>query len=464
MPAKFTGLRSLGLLEKYQLAKDLAECYGTVNCAAHLQHATSRPAQDEQTWYLTRFVPAIQKICDEQPYLTAVVANYDSSDPHWIQLQKLDVMDILDFKTISFQDSSMLDAVIADECRYQFDLEDTGRPLWRLCVATDPEDLNRLIIIFTWQHVIADGMSSTIFFDRFLELLNQEEVAEINGTAINIKEIEVLPLPYDQRSSPMPNLITDVIPKAVSKLLLPKFITRRLEAENWGGQYNAKEERHKTLVRTIEFCIDDLLLRCKTEKSSPHCALYTAAIMAASSELMDGPAKLATVTPINSRSLCTPEIPKDEIGNFVGSFENTVCVPIKGSFWDEARLYRNQLKEGRRNAGMASQYLAYLGPYPSEWVKYFKSPLTKRKMGRNGGIELSDLALWKIESGKGEWNLEKATFCQSINVYGAVVAINAVTVGNILRTAIVWQDGVVDVDRIDRFVTKIKQILTEQCR
>ncbi|GAB5585228.1 Alcohol acetyltransferase [Umbelopsis nana] len=464
MPAKVTTLRSLGLLEKYQISKSLAECYGTVNLAAHIKHATSRPAQDEQTWYLSRFVPAIQQICNEEPYLTTIVAMHNTSDAHWTQLEKLDALDIVDFRSISFQECTSLDELISEECRYEFNLGDNTKPLWRLCIATDPKDLTRSVVIFTWNHVIGDGMSSTTFFDRFLELLNQGNVTEGTNTAIQVKEVNKLPLPYDQRSSPKPNLITDVIPKAVNELLLPKFITRRMEAEKWGGHHKAKEEKHKSVVRTLEFCSDRLVTRCKQEQVSPHCALYIAAIMAASSELMDGPGKLVTATPINARSLCKPEIPKDEIGNFVGSFENPVRVPLKGSFWDEARLYRHKLKVGRRDASMVSQYLAYLGPYPNEWIKYSKSPFKKCKMGRDGGFELSDLALWKNKSGNGEWNLEKATFCQSINVYGVFMCMNAITVGNILRTTIVWQDGVADVDRIDKFIARIKQTLTEQCQ
>ncbi|KAH8553670.1 alcohol acetyltransferase [Umbelopsis sp. PMI_123] len=456
--------RPLGLLEKFQLGKRFADCYGTVNLAAHLQHTASRPAQDETSWYLSRLVPAIQRICDEQPLLVSVVAKYDTAEAHWIQLEKIDVLDIVDFKTISLQDPSSIETLIAQQCGYYFNLGDTTKPLWKLCIASDPEDLNRTIIVFTWDHVICDGMSSTLFFDRFLDYLNTTNVAENTETTFTVKEINEFPTPFDQRSPPTPKLFTEVIPKAFKVLLLPSFITRYSENELWRGQHKAKEETHKTRVRILELDTEMLMIQCKAENSTPHSAIYVAAMMAASSELMDGYAKLATKTPINARSLSKPEVPHDEIGNFVGSFERTVRFPLKGSFWEESRRYRADLKDGRYDAGKASAYLRYLGAYPEEFKKYMTGPFSKYKIGRGGGIEFSDLALWNNQTGKGEWNLEKATFCQSINVYDTALTMNSVTVGNKLRVAITWQDGTLDVDRLDKFVAKINDILKEQCQ
>jgi Alcohol acetyltransferase len=454
--------RALGLLEKYQLGKRLADCYGTVNLAVHLHHTTSRPARDEKSWYLENLTPAIHQICNEQPYLVSVVANYDTSKAHWIQLEKIDASDIVIFETISLQDPSAIESLIARRCSYAFDMNDSTKPLWQLCVASDPEDLNRCIIVLTWDHVIYDGISSTIFFDRFLELLNSANAVENSETTFAVKSISKMPLPYDQRSPPTPKLLTEVVPKAFTELLLPSFITRRSQVGVWRGQHKAKEETHKTKVRIIEIDADHLTTRCKAEKSTPHCAVHVAAVMAASSELMGNAAKLTFKIPINARALCNPEIPHDEIGNFVGSFERTITVPLKGSFWEETRVYRAKLKDGRYNAAKASAYLAYLGSYPDEYKKYSKSPFEKYELGRGGGIELSDLGMWKNKTGKGQWNLEKAAFCQSINVYDTPLTMNSVTVGNKLQIAITWQDGATDADRVDNFAKKVCQILIEQ--
>ncbi|KAI8584580.1 hypothetical protein K450DRAFT_216994 [Umbelopsis ramanniana AG] len=454
--------RSLGLLEKYQLGKRLADCYGTVNLAVHLHHATSRPAQDEKSWYLAKLTPAIHQICDEQPYLVSVVANYDTSKAHWIQLENMDALDIVVFKTISLQDPTAVESLIAQQCNHVFDLNDITKPLWKLCIASDPEDLNRCILVLTWDHVLYDGISSTIFFDRFLELLNSTNEVERSETTFAVQSISKMPLPYDQRSPPTPKLLTEVVPKAFTQLLLPSFITRRSQVGLWRGQHKAKEETHKTMVRIIEMDTDNLITRCKAEKSTPHCAVHVAAIMAASSELMDSATKLTLKTPINARGLCNPAIPHCEMGNFVGSFETTATVPLTRSFWEETRVYRAKLKDGKYNAGKASAYLAYLGSYPDEYKKYLKSPFEKHEIGRGGGIELSDLALWKNQTGKGQWNLEKATFCQSINVYDTPLTMNSVTVGNKLRIAITWQDGATDADKVDNFAKKVHQILIEQ--
>lgn len=462
MSTESANSRSLGLLEKYQLGKRLADCYGTVNLAAHLHHAASRPARDEKSWYLAKLTPAIQQICNEQPYLVSVVANYDTPTAHWIQLEKIDASDIVVCQTISLQDPSAVESLIAQQCRDAFDLNNATKPLWKLCIASDPEDLNRCIIVLTWDHVIFDGISSTIFFDRFLELLNSENLAEHSGTTFSVQAISKMPVPYDQRSPPMPNLLTEVIPKAFTELLLPSFITRRSQVGVWRGQHQAKEETHKTMVRIIEIDTEKLTARCKSEKSTPHCAVHVAAIQAASSELMGDSTKLVFKTPINARALCKPEIPQNEIGNFVGSFERTVAVPLKGSFWDETRVYRAKLKDGRYNAAKASAYLKYLGPYPDEYKKYSKSPFEKHELRRGGGIELSDLALWKNQTGNGQWTLEKATFCQSINVYDTPLTMNSVTVGNKLRIAIAWQEGATDADKVDSFARKVNDILIEQ--
>ncbi|KAI9289892.1 alcohol acetyltransferase [Umbelopsis sp. AD052] len=454
--------RPLGLLEKYQIGKRLANCYGTVTLTVNLHHATSRPAQDENSWYLAKLTPAIHQICNEQPYLVSVVANYNTPEAHWIQLENIDATDIVVSKTISLQDPTAVESLIAQQCNDAFDLNDTTKPLWRLCIASDPQDLNRCIIVLAWDHVIYDGISSTIFFDRFLELLNTTTETESSETTFSVKAIRKMPLPYDQRSPPTPKLITEVVPKAFTELLLPSFITRRSQVGLWRGQHKAKEETHKTRVRIIEIDTESLMARCKAENSTPHCAVHVAAIMAASSELMGNATKLSFKTPINARGLCNPAIPQNEIGNFVGSFETTVTVPLKRSFWDESRVYRAKLKDGKYNAGKASAYLAYLGSFPEEYKKYSKSPFEKHELGRGGGIELSDLALWKNQTGKGQWNLEKATFCQSINVYDTPLTMNSVTVGNKLRISITWQDGATDADKVDNFVKKVNQILIEQ--
>ncbi|KAJ2962565.1 hypothetical protein NQZ79_g2416 [Umbelopsis isabellina] len=455
-------IRSLGLLEKYQVSKSIAECYGTVNLAVHLEHSTGWQDQDVQTWFLARLVPAIQQICDQEPLLSIVVANHDKSDVYLTQIAKLDVKDIVEFKTASFQDNTVFQELVAAESRHDFPVNDSSKPLWRLCVVTHPEDTKRCIIFYTWQHVIGDGMSSTMFFDKFLDIMNNVPVEQNPETAIKLQKIDDLPLPYDQRGSPKPNILTEVVPKAISALFTPKFIAQRLDAQRWAGEFNAKEEKHNSTVRTFEVSLDKLLLRCKSENVTPHCALYIAAITAASSELIDGSAKITTNTPVNARKFCNPEVPADEMGNFVGVLDNTIQVPLREPFWDEARKYRKKLKEDQRSEALATQYLGFLGSYPEEWVKFFKKPLTNSRMGRSGGLELSDLAWWQPKYGKGDWVVEKATFCQSINVYGVNMSLNAITVGSALRVSVVWQDGHVDATKVDQFISKIQNILKEQ--
>jgi hypothetical protein len=455
-------IRPLGLLEKYQVSKSIADCYGTVNLAAHLEHSSGWQDQDVQAWFLARLVPAMQKICEREPLLSIVVENHDKPDAYLRQIAKLNVMDIVEFKTASFQDNAVFQELVGTECRHNFRVEDASKPLWRLCVITHPEDTKHCIIFFTWQHVIGDGMSSTMFFDKFLDILNNGNIDQNPESTIQLKKIDEIPLPYDQRGSPKPNIITEVVPKAISALFTPKFISQRLDANRWAGEFTAKEEKHNTTARTFEISLEKLLPRCKSEKVTPHCALYIAAITAASSELIDGPAKITIATPVNARQFCNPKIPADEIGNFVGVLDNAVQVPLKEPFWDEARKYRKKLKENQRDEAIATQYLGFLGTYPEEWVKFFKKPLTNSKMGRSGGLELSDLAWWQPKVGKGDWVVEKATFCQSINVYGTNISLNAVTVGSALRVAAVWQNGHIDVTKAEKFITKIQDILRDQ--
>ncbi|EGG18510.1 hypothetical protein DFA_04004 [Cavenderia fasciculata] len=497
---KLNHSRGLGLLERYQVSKQLANVYGTLLLSAHIQldyplpfnnnNNNNNNDNDNVDRYLyNKLSRAIQLLCNEQPLLSVTIADIETTTPRFNPIDSIDYNDLVTVDHgIAFFDDTVLTSVLEKEIGTDFDLTSKTVPLWRLHILTHQDRSTELFVILTVHHVISDGLSTTIILSRLLELLNQPETktetesndndengqdgATNNNNNIIIDNSTKLNESLDKRTPHHPTAM-DLLPIIIKHKLLPSFITRYFEVPFWAGQTPAVKQTHNTLVRVFEIPADKftkLLNKCKLEKTTPHAAIYISTILANLIALSQDTMSLRTCTPINARSLCVPEAPQSEVGNFVGSFDRSksysaTILRESNQFWEACREYKTDLAASSIGAIKSTNMLHYVGDFPSKWIEFWTSKLTSTPMGRSCSFEVSDVGRWGQQqqqqqtSQPQQWKLISSTYAQSANVYGSTFNINLVSVCGSSRATCTWQKGSVDENTIQTIIDNILQSL-----
>ncbi|KAL0077158.1 alcohol acetyltransferase [Phycomyces blakesleeanus] len=448
--------RKLGHLEKFQISKQLVKCYGSVNLTVDLHHSP-RPIHDDKSsarqFYIDKLSPALAQLIQDHPLLS--VATKDSYKPsaHFIRLESVNLEEIILFEESRFWEER--DQIIANESRYEFDL-DAESPLWHLLVCAHPDRPDQCSITLTVQHLIADGGSLVIFWKGLLAYLSNPP--SHTGFASNIVTIissEPLPSPMDQRHPPELDFVdmcqvvygetVKILPKSLKNFLDPSQLS-------WGGDYPAPADAvHNTVLRTLKCggpTWQSIVKKSKEHGVTVHATLYATAVLAWS-ELYPN-TSLKTFTPTNCRFLCK-DTPSDEIGNFVGTFENFLTVGELGiGVWPLAKSYHKILQANKINSAKKAWLLKYLKNFPEDYYEFYRKRRDIYEMGRVGGIELSDLGRADVLPSGGDWKVDGMWFCQSAHTSSNALGLNTITFDGTAHATIAWQAGSLDESKIDR--------------
>ncbi|KAI9259586.1 alcohol acetyltransferase [Phascolomyces articulosus] len=477
--------RSLGWFEKYQVAKQLTQAYGTVTTTVILRHALAVRCkeQDIKEFYFSQLYAPITRLVEKHPQLSLVVADSDKSTAHFVRLDQFDLSAIIKFNDqIPLRDQSKLDQVIANECDHEFNLADQTTPLWHLRICTHEDCLDECSITFTVHHVIADGKSLATFWRDFLqEINNQQEKQQQpkDGYIIKSNPAIELGLPYEERQPPMFTAIdmVGVVSRMVAKKVFPSFLANRLLPQSWAGDYPGITDkslaRHDTVVRGIELggtIWKDTCTTCREQGITPHAAIMTA-VVSAFAEVYPETTVLSTCTPTNCRSFCNPPVPEDEMGNFVGAYNHTWTLPSAAmeGFWDMAKKYQTPLKANMVQAAKETSLLKYLSRYPEDYCDFWYGHWDSNPMHRGGGIEVSDLGKFvpppsTKENTNASWQLESIWFCQSAQIFTTPLSVNPIRTETSLYITITWQNGSLVESKADKLTSLVIRNLLKCCQ
>ncbi|KAJ8662208.1 hypothetical protein O0I10_001901 [Lichtheimia ornata] len=457
-----TEQRPLGLLEKYQISKLITKCYGSVTGTALLRHNSPAPATDKEaikTFYLNRLYPAVSRLVQKHPQLTMIVLDADKPTARFATLSSFNLAAMVNVNSnVKFWEQAVIDDIISTEVDKEFGTTFQNGPLWSLGIDTHPERPHECAISFTLHHVIGDGKSIMLFWKELLEQLKDGEMVDSsNGYQIDIMELHVIKPPQEHRNPVMPN-----------EIKLPG--TKEDELAMWQGDYEAirdkTAQKHDTAVRTV--VVDGehwpkIVKKCKQHGVTPHAALMVACALAFAELYPDRVVR--TMTPVNTRPLCDPPVPEDEMGNFFGNFFRFWRPGFSNgkSFWELAIEYQARVREGKAfAAGFANHFFGHLKNFPEDFINYWYSNWEKYPMGRAGGICVSDLGLITTKRVTStEWQLQEIFFNQSSHMYTLALTINTISTSTAMQACVAWQRNTLDISKADRYGSLIAKYLIQ---
>lgn len=452
--------RPLGLFEKYQISKQITKAYGNVVLAAQLEHVSRT---DQSTFYKDAFRPALTRLIQKHTSLSSIVRDADNSNAHFEQLTTIDIASLVH----TVLDTFNLQELIRQESSNEFD---TGSdlPLWRLTVM--PTSSTTCAVAFAAHHVICDGMSLSIFWQDFLKELNSgDETTTSTDDLVTVIESKMAD-PYESCNPPDISVIRDVVPvvlKSLAPKILPTFMVNYLDPlknNAWQGDHAAVEgEAHNTLVRLIHVSEDiwkPLLAEAKSRKLSGHAVLYTAVISAWAQLYPNQTTEVGT--PTNTRAMCNPPLSNDQMGNFVGNHTAVwTGKQIESTdFWSLAATYGDDLRNNKIAAAKQSLFLKFLSDYPAAYCDFWYEKRRNSKLGRAGGIEVSDIGRFNTDGGD-KWKLQGLYFCQSAQVFTSVFHVNSISWNDNLYCTVSWQNGALEESKMNQFQDIFVQILKQ---
>eukprot|EP01132_Coremiostelium_polycephalum_P003940 gene3940-4917_t len=430
--------RELGLLEKYQVSKQTTQVYGTLSLSGKVS-IESADQRVNREYLLGVLVTAFQQLCNEIPQLSIALTDINTATPKWLILNSIDFDRLLNVVTEPLlflndeknNDTTIITNHIQEELKLDFNLDDKTIPLWRIKIITGDQVPNQFFMIWSFHHVIADGLSTKILWNRLLNSINggDSTASTKTSTIINIRSnlLKIEP-PFDQRTPHQPT-ITTLLPVLFKHLLLPSFIKKYFEVQYYTGENPAVKELHNTQVMIISVPKDiteELSKKCKQQNTSLHSAIYLT-IIKSMLEVFGDNLTIRSDTPFSSRTYCDPPIPDTEVGNFVGGFQRTGTYSLaqfsnEPSFYQECQKYKNELLANSISDIKTANMLKYVGEFPNKWNEFWHNRLTGCPNGRSATFEFSDLGKMNNTNPDGasegkKWNLESFIFAQSANVF-----------------------------------------------
>ncbi|KAF2075604.1 hypothetical protein CYY_003109 [Polysphondylium violaceum] len=474
--------RELGLTERYQISKQLTNIYGTLGLTANikLRDSSNLSNNDNENIYLKSYIyPAISLICSTIPQLSVSVIDLDTTAPKFLQLHSLDLERIVSFQTCKNRDT--LADLIKQEIGNNFDITDKSVPMWRLKVICF-EDLatvdqqGEISIIFSMDHVIADGMSTTILMKELVNAINAVEpiIVQEGWSCVNVNVDQLVwSGPLDQRTPHHPGL-WELLPVVIKHVLMPPFLQKYIYGtpKFWAGEKRAVQEKHCTHVQLFEFDqLPQLLAKCRANATTPHAAIYVAIVMATLQVYGDN-LQLIGATPYSIRNLCELAVSDTEVGNFVSGYDRTKDyqyshLSVASNFWLECRQYKQEIVDYRVTGVKYTNMLKHVGPFPNKWTEFWLKRLESLPFGRNCSFEFSDLGNVDFSSNNAEssddqspFQLKSVLFAQSANIVGSVFNINTITTNQILKGSITYQKESITDENATLIINNLKTILT----
>ncbi|KAI8077781.1 alcohol acetyltransferase [Halteromyces radiatus] len=470
--------RPLGMFEKNQIAKQLTKGYASVTLTASLHHPPRSNGDIPTVFYKKYLYPALATMIQKHPMLRLTVHDTDKSSAHFVQLLKLAYDDlVLVTDHDQFWIPNIQETIITEECQHEFDLFGLC-PLWRLRVSCHPDKLDQCSITLSVQHVIADGLSTTVLWQELLHNLNNIDSNShnhiVDSLYFDTSSVCQVPLAIEDRNGPKDINVSPSDP---------------VPTDGWQGDYAAPpNEKLDTVMHLMQVDVQtwtSLLKKAKMYEVSLHAVLYSAYLLSWMSEYPDQAVK--TVTAINCRTYCQPPIPHDELGIFFGRFEygwpleklNALTedttddeTPLDGNkhlfmndnidtgifstttFWKLAKIYHDVVQENKLLTCQRSLLMGDSLPnYPEDYCNVWYNARKMFEKGRSGGLNISDLGKFNYSTGaKATWTLDHLWFSQSAHFYATILAVNAITVNGSMHATITWQRGSVQEEKALRFI------------
>jgi hypothetical protein len=252
--------------------------------------------------------------------------------------------------------------------RFAMDRPESPRlPLLRVALLVSREAPQTADLVFTVQHVVADGFSM-VFVVRDLLCFMEEPDAPVAILDAAANDEDVLPAEVRRR-----------IPRSARRFKLALALAKLYARLRLGRSAPAREE-HVQHHRSWELTVDQtrrLRDRCRREGVSVQSAICTAFL----------PGFGAVHTPVNLRPLLARPV-GESVGLFVGSADIRMKYRASHGFWGNARRFHRKLRRALRDP--FAIFRLFSKAVPAKMVREL-GPLLVRIMSRQRPLAVTNL-------------------------------------------------------------------------
>ncbi|KAI0458692.1 hypothetical protein F5B21DRAFT_402722 [Xylaria acuta] len=387
-----------------------------------------------------------------------------------------------------------------------------NKPGWKIVVHHNPQQLGALLsldISFCFHHAYSDGKGGYIFHGDFQRALNNAaRPRELQNHILSLPTAPNLPPGMDALipfSLSWAFILRMVWAEILYPVLVPPFLRRLLYLEPseadlpWAGA-PVDGSNPKVHIRTL-FQIDEaqlkrILAQCRSHKASLTGLLH--ALIARSLARLVGDRSFRSTTPIALEGYADPGIiagsaftPGETIHCLVTGLScahgldairplqrgrddgNTRVGDDDAAVWAFARDMTARLRD--KAASLPRDDILALSGLVGDWHEFLRNKFGKARdsswelsnLGSLGAIDAKGISGPKTEGGRrpedeGHWFIDRAVFTQGANAIGSAISFNVAGVaGHGIYVTASWQDGIVDVDLVERLAGEMRACVAE---
>ncbi|KAI1744174.1 hypothetical protein F4680DRAFT_406499 [Xylaria scruposa] len=461
---------------------------------------------------------ALADVVLRQAMLCVGIAGEDTKEPAFVHLKTINMRRMIEWKELVVPEvhaeAHYEDALIRSHEKYHEALwEDlANKPGWKIVVHHDPRQLgalqskeeNALLsldISFCFHHAYSDGKGGYIFHGDFQRALNNgARPPELQDHILYLPTALDLPPAMDKLipfTLSWPFILRMVWAEILYPVLVPSFLRRLLSLEPseadipWTGAPvdGSNPKVHiRTLFKIDEAQLKGILAQCRSHKTSLTGLLH--ALIARSLARLVRDKSFRSTTPIALAGYADPSVagsaftPDETIHCLITGLscdydrdtirrlqqDKDTRVSDDAAMWAFAQDMTARLRH--KAASLPRDDIQALSHLIGDWHEFLSKKFGKARdssweLSNLGSLSAANSGTTKAESRKhsedeGRWFIDRAIFTQGANSIGSAICFNVAGVaGHGIYVTVNWQDGIVDVDLMEKLADEIRASVDE---
>ena len=343
-------------------------------------------------------------------------------------------MNFIERDNVDDENEIFLNKIVEQQSNRKFTYNQMS-PLWELTIIFS--SASQIIdLLFTFNHAIADGISSMAFFSTFLRCLANKPIEKFS--------LDNDPPVHELIPSKLPPL-SSFISSIFEKLLLPKRLSQYLFPKTYWSGFKQLTGEEQTGTRLISLKlspteVDLLHKKCRREQTTIHSAIVAAALLSITSISRKETIEFLCGSAVDLRRFCNPVLSREQIGDFVSAIDTYHYLSYRENlielFWPLTRQIKEQItRELEHSVLPMIQTLKFV----SNWQKLLQDMRDTLPNGFQHSVEVSNIVRWTFDDSP-TWKITHGGFTQTANIISSPLTFSVVTVNNVLNIYISFRN------------------------
>jgi hypothetical protein len=439
-----TELYNLGALERFMTTRSDMGIYNKVA-------VTVRYSCTDTTNLKSALFSALAATIARFSILSAIPVDTKSQSPYFARLPSIDLVQVLDFVTISKVTDNCgrfptLDVFLEEQHNRRFEYTTPLSPFWKVYVLQESGCSSRFILSLFFHHCLSDTRGAVLIQESIeAALALPPKIANDNHPA------QIIQVPHTPLLPPLDHLLP------CDSTIKPPSITKNVPAEiAWTGGVQRIPTKTKFCSRWYSIKESSALI--KAAKLHGFSLTATLQIMLVSAVFKSLPTEYTTIKvdcPVSLQRWLPSPVTQSSIGCFVDIFTETYH---RGPFdWVEVERTMKIIEAvlEKKKGDEVFQSVSKV----TDLHLFFESKMGKL---RAAGLELSNIGRLPSTKEPKDYDIEGLLFSQSAGACSAAIKVSAATGRDGRMTlGFSWQDGVVEDQMVKSVISELEKVLQE---